>query len=383
MARIEQVWWQPFRIPFRQPFLAAHGSVHTRDGLLIGVETDAGLSVGEVSPLPSFGGGDLEECTVELRRLGPLLIGRDVAACWATPLPLAGGLSEGSRGALACGLETALADRLAHEAGLSLWQWLAVDAGLEAGRQAPIPVNALIDSTSVEQAVRGALAAAGAGYATLKLKVGLDAQADEARIAAVHRACGPAIALRVDANAAWSVEEAITRLKRYETLGVVLAEQPVPALAPGAVPDLAAVRSNTRIAIAADEACRDARDAERLIAAGAVDALVVKPMIIGLRAAVQVIATGAQDRIPSIVTTSFDTGLGTMVAIHLAALVPEPRLACGLSTLSFLEFDIARGTPTIASGTILPPTRPGLGVTIDDDPFTRAASGPREMAQAR
>ena len=62
------------------------------------------------------------------------------------------------------------------------------------------------------------------GYACFKLKVGLPD--DVERVAAVREAIGPWPALRVDANGAWSVDEAVQAIRSIEGNDLELVEQP-------------------------------------------------------------------------------------------------------------------------------------------------------------
>jgi len=60
-------------------------------------------------------------------------------------------------------------------------------------------------------------------------------------------------------------------------------------------------------------------------------------MVTGLREALAMLGLARAEGLRAIVTTTFDSGVGTMLAAHLAALLPEPRPACGLSTLEYLD----------------------------------------------
>ena len=82
--------------------------------------------------------------------------------------------------------------------------------------------------------------------------------------------------------------------------------------------------------------------------------------------------------VPCILTTTFDTGVGTALALHLAALLPEPRPRCGLATLPLLAGDIVLGCPAPEVGALPLPPGPGLGVVLDDDALDRFATGPWE-----
>src|SRR2546429_3272759 len=68
-----------------------------------------------------------------------------------------------------------------------------------------IPANAAITATDRTGAAREAAGAVEAGFGTVKLKVGVGD--DAGRVAAVRAAVGPDVAIRIDANGAWDVDQ--------------------------------------------------------------------------------------------------------------------------------------------------------------------------------
>ena len=79
---------------------------------------------------------------------------------------------------------------------------------------------------------------------------------------------GPSVSLRVDANCAFTPDDAVATLTALAPFNVACAEQPIPRGAPAA---LARVRSRSPIPIMADESLVTVADAEALIAARACD----------------------------------------------------------------------------------------------------------------
>ncbi|MHC4884156.1 MAG: enolase C-terminal domain-like protein [Planctomycetota bacterium] len=105
-----------------------------------------------------------------------------------------------------------------------------------------------------------------ARYHDIKLKLGFED--DEARLQTAREAIGPTCDLRVDANAGWTLERALTLAESLKEAGVSSVEQPFPA------DDLEAAvrfREETGMKIMADESLCTQADAERLIEAGACD----------------------------------------------------------------------------------------------------------------
>jgi L-alanine-DL-glutamate epimerase-like enolase superfamily enzyme len=90
-----------------------------------------------------------------------------------------------------------------------------------------------------------------ADHEVIYLKVGRGAERDEACIAAVREAVGPAKLLRIDPNEAWDAATAVDRIRRLELYDLDWVEQPTPA---GDVNGLAHVRRSVNVKIAADQA---------------------------------------------------------------------------------------------------------------------------------
>ena len=137
--------------------------------------------------------------------------------------------------------------------------------------------------------------------------------------------------------------------------------------------------SSTRIA--ADEGVSSVEEGRRLLDAGAVGALVLKPMRLGgIRPALTLARDAAERGVPCIVTTTFDAGIGVAAALHLAATIPAvdalPDVAHGLATADHLAADIVTAPPRPHDGALAVPALPGLGVNLDPVALDAAATEP-------
>src|SRR5436305_2327231 len=186
-------------------------------------------------------------------------------------------------------------------------------------------VNATIAALEPAEAAREALAAAEGGFATVKLKVGVGD--DLARVAAVRAAVGAHVAIRVDANGAWDVEQAVATLRSLARSDIELCEEPVHGVA-----QLAAARERLdgEVAIAMDETARET-DA---IASGAADYVCLKRAgcggITGVwKAAERARAGGSRAYLAS----TYDGPVGIAAGLHAAAALGPGLPACGLATL--------------------------------------------------
>ena len=199
-----------------------------------------------------------------------------------------------------------------------------------------VPVNATVPVISPEAA--HALVAR-SGCATAKVKVadpGAPLADDLARVEAVRDALGPAGKLRVDANGAWSVDDAVHAIAELDRAagGLEYVEQPC-----AAVEDLAAVRRRVDVPIAADESIRRAEDPYRVRDLEAADIAVLKVQPLGgVRACLRI----AEDiGMPVVVSSALETSVGLAAGVALAAALPRLDHACGLATRSLLTADVA------------------------------------------
>lgn len=366
--RIEGVRWIEYRLPFRAPYVTAGGRLAVREGLLLQLVAEGGRTgLGEAAPAPEsqVAGRDLGRI---LAAAAPGLLGRDAAGLPALRLP--DGCAAEAAAAIRGALDIALCDLLAQEQGVSVARLLSAAAE-------SVAVNALV--TAAAGAPARARAARSDGFAVVKLKVGTlpTPEAERHRVAAVRRAVGPEVKLRLDANGAWTEEQAIATLRALLQYDIEFVEQPVAAGQPQA---LARVRAATGAVVAADEDVTGPAAARQLVELGAADVLVLKPQRLGgLRACQAIAEAAAAAGVPCVVTTSIEAGVGTAAALHLAAALGGP-FAHGLATLELLEDDLILGPGLPAEGGVMKvPPGPGLGVRLDEAALARAAPGWREV----
>ena len=147
---------------------------------------------------------------------------------------------------------------------------------------------------------------------------------DLARVEAVRDALGPGGRIRVDANGAWDVDDAVAAIRELDRAagGLEYVEQPC-----AAVEDLAAVRRRVGVPIAADESIRRAADPYRVRDLEAADIAVLKVQPLGgVRACLRI----AEDiGMPVVVSSALETSLGMAAGVALAAALPELTTRAG------------------------------------------------------
>lgn len=344
-----------FAVPLREPVATARGEIRARRGFLVRARGRDGLvGLGEAAPLAPWTEG-LKECGAALEAAAELLdapLGDSEEAleeldAFCRPLTKA----PAARHALAL----ALLDLAAQRARESLGGYLARTRLGRSAEGGPVPVNALVPALPPEAAAGRARELALEGYRAFKLKLAGTLEEDAARAAAVRDAVGPAAELRLDANAAWTLQEAPARLRALRACAPAYVEQPVPA------DDLEALRSLRKEAIvrvAADEAAASLQQALRVLDAEAADVLVVKPLALGgPDRAAEVLRDAKRRGVACVVTTLLDGPVAWAGALQVALLLPEPRPACGL-TVGHLDGPGMR----VERGLAKPLQGPGLGL---------------------
>jgi len=226
-----------------------------------------------------------------------------------------------------------------------------------------VPVNATVPAVGPDRVP--ALLDRFPGAQTVKVKVaepGQDLADDLARVAAV-RARVPRV--RVDANGAWTVDEAVRALSALAAQGPLeYAEQPCRTVA-----ELAAVRRAVpHVPIAADESIRRAEDPLAVARAQAADVAVVKVAPLG--GPRRLLALAERLPMPIVVSSALDTVVGVGAGLATAAALPTLAHACGLGTGGFFAADVGPAHP-IAGGAI--PARLGR---VDPEAVGRLAADP-------
>lgn len=249
------------------------------------------------------------------------------------------------------------------------WWAAAVESATE-GWPAPVrpsvPVNVTVPAVDADRA--HALVTA-SGCRTAKVKVAEPGQTpadDLARVEAVRDALGPSGAVRVDANAAWDVDTAVTRIRELDRVGLEYVEQPCATL-----DELRALRRRIDVRIAADEVVRRSADPLRVDLRDACDVVVLKVQPLGgVRAALEV--AGAHG-LPCVVSSALESSVGIAAGVALAAALPELPFACGLATVALLTDDVT-SSPLLPVDGELPVVRlePDRLEAVAADPATEA-----------
>ncbi|HVS99485.1 MAG TPA: mandelate racemase/muconate lactonizing enzyme family protein [Solirubrobacterales bacterium] len=322
----------PYALPFKEPYVTARGTLTRREMVLLRARDEDGVEgLGEAVPLSLRGGGvTVQDVVKELEEL----------VSWEP--------AEGLSMPALCALTTALIDLREKREGDDAWH-------------APVRCNATLVSGEPAAVAADAERWAADGFGTFKLKVG--AGDDVGQVRAVREAVGPEARIRLDANAAWSLDEASEILAAVEPLGIELVEQPV-----GTIAEASVLAKRTKIWLAGDESIVTLEDAEEAVRTDSFSVTGVKLSKVGGFELGREIA----GRMRSYVASALDGPVGIAISRRLAEWLDSPRfaderLAHGLATQRLFAATIAATECKLEGDLLHEAEGPGLGVTIDED----------------
>lgn len=352
--RIARVDVDVLAIPLEQPFAAAVGRFEAVHLLLARVLTEAGpagLGTGF-----AFSAGDARVILAAIRELSGVVCGRDARRpeeLWAAMATATTFLGRCGAAMSAIGvLDVAAWDCAARAAALPLWKFL----GGARERIAAYGSGGSVAANDAELvAEMEAFAAAGLSAVKLKLGGGCGLRRDCERLAAVRRALGDDVRIAVDANQQWRAKEAVAAAARLAAFDLWWLEEPLPA---DEIEGLVEVRAKAAVPVATGESNAGPADFARMLRLGAADILMPNVQRVGGITPWRKIAAAAET-------------LGVAVAAHVQPEV-QVHLMCAVPPAIALEHVPWWPWPyeeplAIEGGFAVPPSRPGLGVTLARD----------------
>jgi L-alanine-DL-glutamate epimerase-like enolase superfamily enzyme len=291
---------RPMTLNLRTTFRVSHGASDQRHNVLVCLDHEGLTGYGEAAAV--FYYGETQESLMAYLESIPLL-GEDPFALENVLNSLPDGPQAGR-----AAVDIALHDLWGKLLGQPLYRLFGLASS-------PLPQTSFTISIDAPEVM--AQRAKESQYPIIKIK--LDAHAPEAQVAAIRQVTDAR--LRVDANAAWTPEQAleiITRLAPYE---LEMVEQPLSSEEPEPYIWLHNQLWSRGVTtpIFADESVKTAQDVARF--AGAVDGVVVKLMKSGgLRETLRAIHTARAHEMQIMLSCMIESSVGVTAAAHLAPL---------------------------------------------------------------
>jgi O-succinylbenzoate synthase len=197
------------------------------------------------------------------------------------------------------------------------------------------------------------------GVSSFKIKVGENLELDLARIQQV-RSLRPDSAIRVDANGAWSVDEAESFLQSAGEIEYI--EQPC-----STIEELRELKKRTDIKIVGDEILRKAVDPFALDLNGVVDILMLKVQPLGGIKRTHALIN--HHKLPVVVSSALESAIGIDYGLVLAGSIEKLEYGCGLATGSLLSQDVAHLPIKDGQIAISTPTPDFAGLEVSAERF--------------
>lgn len=331
------VQYYKYRLPFAVPFQTSTNLFEEREGIVIELSTDNYLCYGEIAPLPGYSSETLDEVQEMLANYKNLL---ENSLGGQNPVDLLQNLyeSEDIPASLQFGLDSIAYQIQAYRSGKNLLEYLFPDSSKQ------IPLNALVSlqsddymSTLQQQLTEG--------FKTIKFKVGIDFEQELNRLQEI-RTRYPDLTIRLDANQAWSTDEAITKCRQLQSLDVEYCEEPLDTPSPQ---NFETLSDQTKLPLAIDESLYQVSYWPNLLPY--TSHLIVKPMLLGSFTKIfETKRLADTHNNKAVFTTSLESCVGRIITAVLASGLGSPQTAHGLSTGNLLAKDISAGKDYISKG---------------------------------
>ncbi len=355
--KITRILATPVRVPRPQHFTSSLGRSLDSENAVVEIETDAGITgLGEVCSIWDRRGRGQADDINDL--LAQALLGRD-PFCIADIHAVMEGLLHRSYPAKA-GIDMALYDIVGKALNTPVYNLLG-------GRvREKVLLSHSLSMGEPAQVAEMAASLVKKGYKTIKAKIGRNQKNDLATVKAIRDKVGYDVTLRVDANMGWAnAKEAVRNIKALEPFHLELVEQPLHF---NDLVGLHHVREHVDTPIMADESVWTPGDAMACIRAEAVDVFnVYVSEAGGIFPASQIFAIAESARLPCMIGSMPELGIGTAAQAHLAFAMRNIGYGCDVNGVVYHADDIVHETFPIADGYLGLVNGPGLGVTLNRD----------------
>lgn len=308
-----------YELPLSAPVSLAPGmAMSVRDGLLLELVEGGRSFWGEASPLPGFSRESLEDVRKCLEEAAE-------PACMKWP----------RRGFDGVSASLSSAPPSVEFAVVSAFESFEGRGGERFVHSVPEPSIAVCGllSGSRKEILADAAKLREDGYEAVKLKVGRgNVEEDAALVREVRDVLEDIVSLRLDANRAWSFDEAEDFARRIEAASIEFVEEPLEE--PSRLRELSVA---TGLPVALDESLADMEPGEAKAHEYA-RAFVMKPTIVGCSRTLSLAAVARNFGAEAIISSSYESGVGMLGLLRMAA--PFGRAAAGLDTYRRLADDV-------------------------------------------
>lgn len=324
-----------FNLPLIKPLAMVGRILAERNGLLIKFQDEKNhFGWGEIAPLPGLHQEDLSAAKAQFLALREVLTGQFLPP----GLSQLNGAFEKWLGeyqlfpSVRYGIEMAALNLLADVAGQPLC------ALLSPNYRRTISINGLL-SGSPDEIYSQLRSLVDEGYKAVKLKVGRQSiEQDTALVREIRKNLPATVSLRLDANRAWPLEQALAFGKAVSNCEIEYIEEPLSDNS-----FLEKFHTETGLPLALDETLKETSPKAFHPAKG-ITALILKPAALGGFENTMQFARSAQKfDLKAVISSVFQSGLGLAADASLAAILNDKDVPAGLGTYRWLKEDVLVG----------------------------------------
>lgn len=325
---------EPYALPLTAPIDLGGTTIAERRGIVVtaivdGPDGTQAVGLGDIAPLPAFSTESVTEAHAAVDGVRDQLVGMSFRPStirdWAISF---GSIVKHAPTSVQFGIEQALLFAAARSAGVSPTSFLS-----ETPRDT-VSLNALLVGTPTEilDAADGVRQ-----FSAVKVKVGRhDVQAEAQCIRGLSERWEGAVSIRLDANRAWSVEEANMFAEGLRGVEIEYLEEPLHDAS-----QLEAWAEATGIPVALDETTREKTLAE-LARQTFASALIVKPTLIGFSNTLALADAMTPAGVDVVISSAYESGVGLAGLAVLAAAIGNADTPAGLDTYRRLASDVVQ-----------------------------------------
>ena len=278
---------------FKQPLRTSHGVWRIREGIIISLESEAGISQGEIAPLPWFGSETMSQALNFCQQLGKTISSEDI---------------------------TAISDRLPACQFALESAWLSLTGNKQERQLNNLDYCYLLPAG--EKALTTWQNYRAKAATTFKWKIGVFPLATEIKILnRLTTILPPETKLRLDANGGLNLQQARELLSVTDTLKTIeFVEQPLP---PENFTDILRLKREHTTLLALDESVASFRQLQLAYEEGWRGVFVVKAAIMGFPSRIKHFCQA--NSLDIVLSSVFETEVGRNAVLGLARELDLPR----------------------------------------------------------
>lgn len=350
--KIKRIYVKSKKLQLAEPYTIAYETFHSCTNIFMMALTDKGITGwGCAAPDASVTGETPEETLRVIEEtIEPLLINADPFDYTLIMEELKKLIPE-NPSALAL-TDMLLFDLVSKKAGVPLYKYLGA-------YRKSIATSITIGIMGLFETLEKASDYHNSGFRIFKLKGGCSVEEDIEKVIKLREKFGKKIAIRVDANQGYSLEQAVTFVEKTRKYQVEILEQPTPG---DDFEMLGKVSNRVHIPVMADESIMNLKDVFRLTRNDLTDMLNIKLMKCGgISEAMHINSVARAAKVEVMVGCMDESEISIAAGLHFALSRPNIIYADLDGHMDLLD-DPAKQNIRIKNGILYPSSEAGLGI---------------------